>query len=363
MKKAFAIVIVGLVILFGGIFGFKAFVNHMMHKAMSHAPAPVFSVSAAKVTGQAWHPEYRAVASLTALKGTAISTQIAGNVTAIHFHSGEEVHAGTLLVQIDNTNQLAQLATDQANLHLAAINLHRTRRLMATRAASQSQLDSAQAAFSADQAQVQNDRATLRKLAIRAPFTGHLGIRKVSLGQYLTPGTEIVDLQSWNPLHVDFTLPQSDLARLHVGTQMQFTSNATGNRVFQGTITALGSTVDSSTRQIQVQTTLSNPQDVLRPGMFGEALVIRHKLEHVVTVPASAISYNTFGDYVYVVHSENRNGRALQIATQQIVHPGENRDGQVAILSGLKAGEMVVTEGQVKLSNNRQVRIEHSGKA
>ncbi len=363
MKKAFAIVVVCLAILFGAIFGFKAFVNRMMHKAMSHAPAPVFSVNAAKAAEQAWHPEYQAVASLSAVKGTAISTQIAGNVTAIHFHSGEEVPAGALLAQIDNTNELAQLATDQANLHLATINLRRTRRLMATRAASQSQLDSAQAAFSADQALVQNDHATLHKLAIRAPFSGHLGIRKVSLGQYLIPGTEIVDLQAWNPLHVDFTLPQSDLAQLHAGTPVQFTSNATGSQVFHGTITALGSAVSTSTRQVQVQATLSNPHNILRPGMFGGAVVVQHAVEHVVTVPVSAISYNTYGDYVYVVHSEKRNGRTLQLATQRIVRPGDSRNGQVAILSGLKAGETVVTEGQVKLSNNRQVRIEHSGKA
>jgi len=360
MKKAFAVVILVLVILFGGIFAYKAFVNHMMHKALDHVPPPTFSVDAARATLREWHPRLQAVASLTAIEGTAISTQLAGNVTGIYFHSGQYVKKGSLLVQIDNSNQLAQLASDRANLRLAEVNLRRTEKLMETHAASESQLDTARANYATAQAAIRNDEATLGKLAIKAPFSGYLGIRKINLGQYLTPGTEIVDLQSWDPLYVNFTLPQSDLPRLQVGTPVRVTSDAAPGQTFEGKITALGSAVDATTRQIAVQATLPNPKHVLRPGMFAEAEVVQNTARKVLTVPVSAVSYNTYGDYVYRIHEEKRDGKTVQVATQQVVKTGEQRDGQVEILQGLKAGDLVVTAGQVKLSNDSMVRIHHS---
>lgn len=360
MKKAFFIVILVLVVLFGGIFGFKAFGNYMMHKALDHMPPPTFSVDAAKATVREWHPRLQAVASLTAIEGTAISTQLAGNVTGIYFHSGEFVKKGSLLVQIDNSNQLAQLASDRASLHLAEVNLRRTEKLMETNAASQSQLDTAKANFETARAAIRNDEATLGKLAIKAPFSGYLGIRKVNLGQYLTPGTEIVDLQSWDPLYVNFTLPQGDLPKLQVGTLVRVTSDAAPGETFVGKITALGAAVDGTTRQIAIQATLPNPKHVLRPGMFAEAEVVQKATHKVLTVPVSAVSYNTYGDYVYLIHSEKKDGKTVQVATQQVVKPGEQRDGQVEILHGLKPGDLVVTAGQVKLSNNSLVTIHHS---
>ena len=360
MKKAFVIVILVLVILFGGIFGFKAFGNYMMHKAIDHIPPPTFSVEAAKATIREWHPRLQAVASLTATEGTAISTQLAGNVTGIYFHSGQYVKKGSLLVQIDNSNQLAQLASDRANLHLAEVNLRRTEKLMETHAASESQLDTARANYATAQAAIRNDEATLGKLAIKAPFSGYLGIRKVNLGQYLTPGTEIVDLQSWDPLYVNFTLPQSDLPRLQVGTPVRVTSDAAPGQSFEGKITALGSAVDGATRQIAVQATLPNPKHVLRPGMFAEAEVVQNVARKVLTIPVSAVSYNTYGDYVYLIHSEKKDGKTVQVATQQVIKPGEQRHGQVEILQGLKSGDLVVTAGQVKLSNDSMVSVRHS---
>ncbi|MCE5360036.1 efflux RND transporter periplasmic adaptor subunit [Candidatus Igneacidithiobacillus taiwanensis] len=357
MKKAYAIVIIALVILFGGIFGFKAFVNHMIAKAIANSPKPVFSVNAARVREQLWHPELEAVASLAAVQGTEISPQIAGNVTAIHFHSGSYVQAGQLLVQIDNSNQLAQLQVDRANLHLAEVNLHRIETLIRDKAASQAQLDQARATYAVDQAAVQNDEATLRKLAITAPFSGYIGIRKVNVGQYVTPGTALADLQSWNPLYVNFTLPQADLPLLQLGTPIHFVSDATGTQVFQGKITALGSAINPQTRQVEVQATLDNPHNLLRPGMFGQVTVVRNEEQKVLTVPVSAITYNTYGNFVYVVENKTVDGKTSQVAVQRVVHTGEERDGQVAILRGLKAGELVVTAGQVKLTNDAQVSV------
>ncbi len=358
MKKAFAIVILGLVILFGGIFGFKAFVYSMMTKAIANTPKPVNSVNAAPVRQEEWHPELRAVASLAAIQGTEISPQIAGNVTAIHFHSGSYVHAGQLLVQIDNSNQLAQLHLDQANLHLAETNLRRDKILIKEKAASQAQLDQDEATYAVNLAAIQNDQATLNKLAIRAPFSGYIGVRKVNVGQYVTPGMALADLQSWNPLYVNFTLPQSDLPALQVGTPIRFTCDATGSQVFPGKITALGASVDPNTRQISVQATIENPKEQLRPGMFGEAVVVRNITRKVLTVPVSAITYNTFGNFVYVVERKKVDNKEQQVAVQRVVHTGTERDGQVEITSGLKPGELVVTAGQVKLTNGALVRVE-----
>jgi membrane fusion protein (multidrug efflux system) len=357
MKKAYAIVILGLVILFGGIFGFKAFVNQMVAKAIANAPKPVFSVSATKVREQEWHPELQAVASLKAVQGTELSTQIAGNITAIYFHSGSYVHAGQLLVQVDDSNQLAQLRVDRANLHLAEVNLKRTKTLIADKAASQAQLDQARATYAVDQATVQNDQATLHKLAISAPFSGYIGINKINVGQYVMPGTAIADLQSWNPLHVDFTLPQADLPLLQRGTPVHFQSDATGNQTFIGKITALGSAINSQTRQVEIQATLENPKNVLRPGMFGQVTVVRDAVQKVLTVPAAAITYNTYGNFVYVVESKTVDGKKSQIAVQHVVETGAERDGQVAIRKGLKAGDLIVTAGQVKLTNDAPVSV------
>ncbi len=359
MKKAFVIVIIGLLIVFGGIFGFKAFVNSKIAEAMAHMPTPVVTVSAAPATIVHWHPQLQAIASLAAVQGVDVTPQIAGNVTAVLFHSGQYVQAGTLLVQIDNSNQLAQLASDQAQLHLAATNLQRTKVLIATKAASQSQLDSAEATYQTDMAAIKDMQATLNKLAIRAPFSGYLGIRQVNLGQYLTPGTKIVDLQSWSPLYANFTLPQSDLQNVQTGTPVQLQSDALPDQTFTGKITALGAAINSSTRQIEVQATIENPKNQLRPGLFGELTVVRNTEDKVLTIPVAAISYNTFGDYVYLIGKEKKDGKTTEVVHQQIIKPGKQRNGMVDVLSGLKEGDLVVTAGQVKLVNGSLVKISH----
>ncbi len=357
MKKAFALVILALIIVFGGIFGFKAFVNRKISEVMAHMPKPVVTVSATTARTELWHPHLQAITSLTAVQGVEITPQIAGNVTAIHFHSGQYVHAGTVLVEIDDSNQLAQLASDEAQLRLARINLRRTRALIATKAASQSQLDSAVALYQSDAAALKDIHATLNKLAIRAPFSGDLGIRQVNIGQYLTPGNKIVDLQSWNPLYANFTLPQSELHDIRVGMPVQVGTNAYPGQIFNGKVTALGASVNPTTRQIEAQAIIANPENRLRPGLFGELTVVRDTEEKVLTVPVSALSYNTFGDYVYVIEKETRNGKTVEVAHQQVIQTGKERNGRVSIVSGLKAGDQVITAGQVKLVDGSLVKI------
>lgn len=362
MKKRLAIVIVALAVLFGGIFGWKAFIGHKIAEAMAHMHMPPATVSAATAKAEIWHAKTFAVGTLSAVEGVNLMAQIAGDVTKIDFHSGEYVHAGQPLIVIDDSTQRAQLAHDLAQLRLAEVNLERTRKLLAHHATSQAQLDTDKATLKSTQAAVASDRATLAKLNIQAPFSGHLGVRQVSLGQYVSVSTPLVDLQSWDPLYVNFTIPQSEITRVGVGTRVDVTVNAFPGEIFKGKVHALDSSVDASTRQLGVQAVIRNPNDLLRPGMFARVNVIGEEPIHVVAVPAMALSYNTFGDFVYVIESKMEDGRTVRIASQRKVDPGIQRGDLVQIRSGIKVGDVVVTAGQVKLHNGAAVSINNSVK-
>lgn len=357
MKKRMTLTLLALALVFGGIFGWKAFVAHMMHKMLAHRSIPPATVSVATVRTQEWAPEFHSVGSLTAVQGVQISSPLAGKVTRILFHSGERVRKGQLLIQIDDSSQQAQLHHDQALARLARINLERARRLFRSKAASQADVDTAQANRDAALAQVQNDRAMLDKLAVRAPFSGVLGVREVDLGQYLTPGQAIVDLQAWNPLYVDFTLPQQSLPLVHPHDHVKLTVNAYPKETFTGSVEAVGSRVDPATRNFQVRARIANPDHRLRPGMFGTVTLVRSLQHKVLAVPVTAIAYNTYGDYVYVVEKKEEKGKTELIAHQRTVTLGTQRGTNVQVIKGLKAGERVVSVGQIKLRNGSVVLI------
>ncbi|MGH8313235.1 MAG: efflux RND transporter periplasmic adaptor subunit [Gammaproteobacteria bacterium] len=356
MRKQLIIVVILLIIVFGGLFGGKFYANHRAAAAALHRAFPPITVSTAVAHEQPWSPQVNVVGSLEAVEGTEITAQIAGNVTQIAFRSGERVHRGQLLVRLDDSSQLAQLHADQAKLTLAKTTLARTQKLYAAHAASQSDLQTAQAGAAATQAAVEGDQATLRKLDIAASFSGLAGIREVSLGQYVSPGTGIVNLQSYDPLLLDFSLPQSTVSEIAVGQEVAFTVNAYPGKSFDGRVTAIGAQVDPTTRNIALQATLANSRDLLRPGMYGNVqLAVGHEL-HGVVVPNTAISYNTFGDYVYVVET----GNGQSVVRQRVVQVKDQRDALALIASGLKAGEVVVTAGQEKLHDGAVIAVNNS---
>ncbi len=357
MKKQWIIVIVALVVLFGAIFGGKFYAEHRAAVAAAHRSFPPTAVSTGVASDQPWNPEVNVVGSLEAVDGTEITAQIAGNVTDIAFISGGRVHKGQLLVRLDDSSQLALLHADQAKLQLAQTTLTRTQKLYEAHAASQSDLQTAQANAAAAQAAVDGDQATLRKLDISAPFSGILGIREVSLGQYVSPGTGIVNLQSYDPLLLDFTLPQSTVSEIAVGQKVAFTVNTYPGKSFTGRVTAIGAQVDPATRNIGLQATLANPRGLLRPGMYGGVqLVVGHAL-HGVVVPNTAVSYNTFGDYVYIV--ESTPGKPMTVH-QSVVQVQDQRGSLALIASGVKAGDTVVTAGQEKLRDGASVTVDNS---
>lgn len=357
MQKQWWWAIAALVVVFGGIFGGKSYANHRATLAAAHQSYPPTTVSTAAARDAPWSPELGAVGSLEAVSGTEITAQIAGNVTRIAFQSGTTVQPGQLLVQLDDTTQQAQLHADEAKRELTRTALARAQKLYAAHAASQSDLQTAEANDGTARAAVEGDRATLRKLRITAPFGGKVGIRQVSLGQYVSPGTAIVDLQSDDPLLLDFSLPQANLADLALGRKVAFTVGAYAGKSFTGRVTAVGAQVDPGTRNVAVQATLANKQGLLRPGMFGNVTLSTGATHRGIVVPNTAVTYSTFGDSVYVVKSAGAHG---SVAHQQVVQVGQERGGLALITSGLAAGDVVVTAGQNKLHDGAAVNANNS---
>ena len=354
-KKLLLRTAVVVAVLLACLFGVKAWLDHRASAASAHHGMLSVSVSTAPVTTATWQEEIHAVANLVAMDGVELTPQLSGQVTGIYFQSGEYVRKGQRLIQIDDSNQRAQLESDEAAARLARINSRRAEGLWKANATSQGRLDSAQAAYASANAAVANDEATLAKLALSAPFSGWIGVREVSLGQYLTPGTPVATLNVWDPLRAEFTVPQDEFALVHKDQEVQISVNAYPGRQFPARVTALSSRVDPSTRNVTVEAMVPNPGNLLRPGMFGEALLLAGKARSVLMVPSVAITYNTFGDYVYVV--ERKAGSEAPIAVATPVRAGTARGSVTEIISGLKAGETVVTAGQVKLHSGMAVTI------
>lgn len=353
LAKRLLILALFLLVLFGGIFGWREIVSAKAGRAMEQAARQRTSISVAAVRRIAWPAELQATASLQAVQGTLLTPQLAGMVTDIYFQSGEKVDKGDLLVQLNDANQRAQLRHDESALKLAKIELTQQHTLYAKHNTSQLALQQASTAYTQAQAAVSSDRATIAKLQIHAPFAGHLGLRRVSLGQYVDTTTAVVDLQQWNPIYANFQVPQQQLAQLATGQTVILSIAGIAGRTFTGKITAIGSRVRSGTRNIEVQATFANTDNSLLPGMYGEVTVRTGRRRSVLAVPDTAITYNTYGQYVYVVEQ----GKQGPVAEERHVKSGESRSGLTVVSRGLKAGERVVTAGQIKLHPGAAVTI------
>ena len=266
---------------------------------------------------------------------------------------------GDLLVELDTKQEQAQLASVEAEKELARLNFERMQGLVSEGAITRAEYDRAVAEQKETSAKVEEIRATIARKTIHAPFSGILGLRKVNLGQYLSPGEAVVPLQSLDPIYVNFGVPQQDSARVSIGRSVRFTIEDQAVQ-FAGQITAINSVVDETTRNIQVQATLPNPTGKLRPGMFVQSEVLLNANNPVVTLPASAISYAPYGDSVFVVTDlKSPTGQTYRGVRQQFVKVGPARGDQITILSGLKSGEEVVTSGVFKLRNGAAVYVDN----
>lgn len=357
-RMIFMLIFVG--ILFGGIFGFQIFKANMIKKVMAAQGSPPQTVSTTVAEEKEWQPALEAVGSLQASRGADLAPEVGGLVTAIHFKSGQEVKAGTPLLDLNADTDLARLHSLQASAALADKTYQRDRQQFAERAVSQATLDADQAALQSARAQVAEQQALIAKKRIRAPFAGRLGIRAVDLGQYLNAGSKIVTLQSLDPIYLDFFLPQKAVGEVKIGQEVTVGSDAFPDQSFAGKVSAMAPKVDESTRNLQVRARIDNPRHLLLPGMFATARVALGAPQRHVTLPQTAISYNPYGNLVYLVTPANGPQGKQQVAKQSFVTTGATRGDQVAILAGVKPGDVVVTSGQIKLRNGSPVAINNA---
>ncbi|HEY6722044.1 MAG TPA: efflux RND transporter periplasmic adaptor subunit [Burkholderiales bacterium] len=350
MTKRMIIMLVAVVVLFGGIFGFQAFKGVMIRKFMSAAGVPPQTVSTAKVQFAEWQGEFQAVGTVRAVRGADLAPEVPGVITAIHFESGQAVQAGAPLVQLNAESDVAKLHSLGANAELAEVNYERDRKQLEFQGVSQAVVDTDAANLKNAKAQVAEQQALVNKKLVRAPFEGRLGIRAVDLGQYVNAGTKLVTLQALESVYVDFNAPQKSLGKVALKQKIVLKADAFPGQEFVGEISSIDPKVDPATRNVQVRATVRNPKHSLLPGMFATVVIASGGPQRFLTLPQTAVSYNPYGDTVFVVEeSKGKDEKVALIAQQKFVTTGETRGDQVAILSGIKEGDTVVTAGQIKL--------------
>jgi membrane fusion protein (multidrug efflux system) len=310
-----------------------------------------------------WQPTLESVGTVTAVNGVTVSTDLAGIVRQIAFESGSKVREGDLLVHLDTTQEEAQLHSAEAQRDFAAVSLKRDKDLVEKHAISQSDYDNADAVFRQNQASVDQFKALIARKTLRAPFDGVAGIRQVNLGQYLKEGDMVVTLQAFDPIYVNFSLPQQDLSKLIIGEPVQLRVDAFPDQIFNGAITAINSLVDQATRNVQVQATFKNSDFRLRPGMFAKVSVILSERQNVVAIPATAIHYAPYGDSIFVVSElKDPQGKEYKGVKEQFIKTGQSRGDMIAVVSGLKPGDEVVTSGVFRLKSGAHVKVNNQVK-
>jgi len=361
MTKRMIIMLAIVGLLFGGIFGFQAFKGVMIKKFMSAQGIPPQTVSTAKAQFAEWQGEFQAVGTLRAVRGADLAPEVSGVITAIHFQSGQAVQAGTPLVQLNAESDVARLHSLGANAELAEVNYQRNQKQLEIQAVSQAVVDADAANLKNAKAQLAEQQALVDKKLVRAPFDGRLGIRAVDLGQYVNAGTKLVTLQALDPVYVDFFAPQKSLGTVALRQKIVLKADAFPDQQFAGEISSIDPKVDPATRNIQVRATARNPKKSLLPGMFVTVSIASGGPERFLTLPQTAVSYNPYGNTVFVVEErKGQDDKVSLVAQQKFVTTGDTRGDQVAILSGIKEGETVVTAGQIKLRSGVPVTVNNS---
>jgi membrane fusion protein (multidrug efflux system) len=358
MKKRIILTVVGLLVIIGLLAGIKVLqIKAMIDQGKKAAPPPE-TVTASLVRSETWETSLTAIGSLTAVQGVTVSAELAGKVAAIAFEAGRSATKGQVLIRQDTTAEEAQLPGLLAQAKLARTELDRAAKMVKGQIVSQADYDKAVATHEQALSQVNSVRTTIAKKTIRAPFSGHLGIRQVNLGQMLHEGDAVVTLQALNPIYVNFTLPQQQLAQLRTGLAARVTCDALPGLSVQGRITAVNPLVDTETRNVQVQATVANTAETLRPGMFVNVTVGLPVRRSLLSIPATSVLYAPYGDSVFIVEDskDRKGGKTLR---QQFVRLGEKRGDFVEVANGLKGGERIVTTGVFKLRNGQSVTVDN----
>ncbi|MEJ2192514.1 MAG: efflux RND transporter periplasmic adaptor subunit [Nitrospirota bacterium] len=359
MIKRMLLMLLAVGVLFGAIFGYKAFKTKMVAESRAAGQMPPVTVTAQKTEYRTWQPELKAVGTLRAERGVDVTSEISGLVQSVSFASGDEVRKGQVLVQLNADADRAELQALEAEADLARTVYERDKKQFKIQAVSQATLDADAADLRNKRAKVAQQAAMVEKKTIRAPFAGKLGISTVNPGQYVNPGDKIVTLQSLDALFLDFSLPQQNLSRLSLGQKVVATTDAYPERTFPGKITAINPKVDPNTRNVQIEATIANPKHALLPGMFADVQVRAGEKKRYLTLPQTAVTFHPYGETVFVVEksSTGPGGKPVLTVRQTFVTVGETRGDQVAILKGIEEGDMVVTSGQLKLRQGSRVLI------
>jgi len=358
MRRRLIIVIAAAGLLLAAIVGFNTWKANFVAKLRLKNASPPQTVTTASAGYSEWQPEIGAVGSLRAFRGVDVTTEVTGLVRSIRFKSGDEVKAGQALVELNDDAEKAQQAALEAAADLAATVYERDKAQFEVEAISKAQLDADAADLRNRRAQAAAQAALVAKKTLRAPFAGRLGITTVNPGQYLNTGDKVVTLQAVDPLYVDFKLPQQQLSSISNGQVVNLTSDAFPGVKFSGQITAIDPRVDPSTRNFQAEATIPNPDRRLMPGMFARVAVVAGEKKRYLTLPQTAITYNPYGATVFL--ARKKEGDKTLTAQQSFVTVGPTRGDQVAILSGIEEGDMVVTSGQLKLVNGATLIVDNS---
>jgi membrane fusion protein, multidrug efflux system len=383
------LIMIGLVLLLIlGIAGVKALLLQRMFSNMK--PPPPATVSTARAAYQEWQPRLDAVGSLRAVRGADLALDVAGLVTRVDVQSGDDVKEGQVLLELRDAEDVARLHELEATAALAEVTFRRMKQQLAVKAIPQAAYDSAASDLKAKQAAMQQQQVLVARKQLRAPFAGRAGIVTVNPGAFLDSGKTIVTLQQLDPLYVDFYLPQRNLGQLHVGQSVTLELDAYPKKTFEGTVSAISPKVDTATRNVQIEATVANPDGLLAPGMFASVSVDVGSVQRYLTLPQTAVVFNPYGETVFVVEKKSEFDKArvaertgekaanadgadanggqpplppdTLVVEQAFVTTNGTRGDQIAVLTGIKEGDEVVSSGQLKLKNGVPVRIDNSVK-
>ena len=362
MAKRMIIMLIVVGVIFGGIFGFQIFKGQMIKKYLAGNKAPPVTVTAVHAGFAPWQPTLTAVGTMRAVRGVDLSSEVAGQVREVLLKSGSMVKAGEVLVRLNDDTEVAQLRSLQASAELSVTTLKRDKGQLDAQAISQAVVDADQADLNSKNALVAQQQAVIAKKTIRAPFSGKVGITTVNPGQYINPGDKLATLQTVDPILVDFLVPQQALNQLQVGQTVAVKSDANPASSYQGKITAVDAKVDPATRNIQVEAAVGNPKGELLAGMFATSKVQTTAPIKYLTLPQTAVSFNPYGEVIYLISETGKDDKGNPVLTvkQSFVTAGHTRGDQVAITSGLKEGDYVVTSGGHKLKNGSTVVVNNS---
>jgi membrane fusion protein, multidrug efflux system len=360
-------------LLVGGLAYFNyVFKPAMIKQVMSQMKPPPATVTAEPAKIDKWGERLASIGTLVAIQGVDVASQVAGVITEIARESGEKVELGGKLFQLDVAVEIADLASAKATLQEAEVAFQRQVELMQKRVTSEANLDTARAKRDTATAAMKRIDAIIAQKLIVAPFAGQLGIRKVNLGQYVSPGMALVSLQALDPIRVDFPMPEQQIGKLKVGQTIELKVDALPGKIFRGQIETLDARVAADTRTLLVRGTLANKDLVLLPGMFADVTVLAGEPADVVTVPRTAVTFTLYGNSVYVVKEApaeqvaqtkaepSKAAEPQRMVERRFVTTGQEREDRIAITSGLAAGEVVVTTGQVKLNPGAAILIDNS---